>query len=138
MGDAVLVDIDGTLALRGERGIYEFEKAGEDAVCVPVRSILYPFHDRGTTVIVCSGREDEYREVTEDWLAHWGVPFDRLLMRPTDDVRSDDIVKRELYDEYINGKYNIICVFDDRPRVVRMWRSLGLYVFDCNQSGLEF
>jgi len=29
-------------------------------------------------------------------------------------------------------------VFDDRKRVVDMWRRNGIWVFDCNQSGQEF
>jgi len=40
------------------------------------------------------------KEVTEDWLTHWGVPYDLLLMRATAGVRDDALVKRELYDEW--------------------------------------
>jgi hypothetical protein len=47
-------------------------------------------------------------------------------MRKTDDNRCDSIVKEEIYNEYIKDKYNVLAVFDDRDRVVDMWRRIGL------------
>ena len=135
---ACICDIDGTLALRGERDIFDFARAGEDAICVPVRSVVYLAHDAGMQIIVCTGREDKYREVTEDWLRHWGVPYDQLLMRTTDDTRGDDVVKRELFEHHIAGRYDVQWVLDDRKRVKRRWVELGFFVFDCNQHDLEF
>ena len=51
-------------------------------------------------------------------------------MREEKDHRPDDIVKEEIYHKYIEDKYNIVCVFDDRDKVVKMWREQGLL---CNQ-----
>lgn len=59
-------------------------------------------------------------------------------MRTNNDNRSDEIVKRELYEKNIKNKYNVRFVVDDRPKVVRMWRSLSLFVFDVNQRNCEF
>jgi hypothetical protein len=47
-------------------------------------------------------------------------------MRRSGDNRCDSIVKEEIYREHIEGKYNVLAVFDDRDRVVDMWRRLGL------------
>lgn len=47
-------------------------------------------------------------------------------MRSDGDDRRDDIVKKELYDNHIKGKYNVKYVFDDRSRVIDMWRKEGL------------
>ena len=47
-------------------------------------------------------------------------------MRKTGDFRKDSIVKKELFDENVRGKYNIEFVLDDRNQVVEMWRSIGL------------
>ena len=33
---------------------------------------------------------------------------------------------------HINGKYNVLGVFDDRDQVVSVWRSLGLTCFQVN------
>lgn len=56
-----------------------------------------------------------------------------LLMRATDDKRKDTYVKKEIWDRDIVGKYNVVCVIDDRPSVCRMWRyEIGLPVFQVN------
>ncbi len=124
---AVICDIDGTLALKSpNRGVYDFDRAGEDTLNTPVRDVLSQLAASGADTILLSGREDKYRQVTEDWLDKNGVVWDRLLMRPTGDNRRDDIVKRELFEAHIRNEHAILCVLDDRDRVVRMWRDLGL------------
>ena len=50
-------------------------------------------------------------------------------MRSTGDHRNDAIVKQELYEQEIAGKYNVDFCVDDRDRVVDLWRSLGLTCF---------
>ena len=40
--------------------------------------------------------------------------------------------------KHLKNNYNICMVFDDRPQVVKIWRKLGFFVFDVNQSGVEF
>jgi len=49
-------------------------------------------------------------------------------MRSQGDTRPDEIVKREIYEEHIKPLYNVDFVLDDRNKVVKMWRSLGLKV----------
>jgi hypothetical protein len=46
-------------------------------------------------------------------------------MREDKDNRSDAIIKQEIFENNFN-KEDILCVIDDRQRVVDMWRSLGL------------
>ncbi len=63
-----------------------------------------------------------------------------LLMRAPGDSRRDSIVKRELYEKHIKGKYNVVAVFDDRPSVIReCWQALGFTdrIFNVG-SGEEF
>jgi hypothetical protein len=50
-------------------------------------------------------------------------------MRKTDDFRKDSIIKEEIYQENIEGKYNVLCVLDDRNQVVDFWRAKGLTCF---------
>jgi hypothetical protein len=61
-------------------------------------------------------------------------------MRNTGDKRSDVIVKKEMYEALVKGQYNVLAVFDDRPKVIRMWKDEGLFVMDCNRqdSRIEF
>jgi hypothetical protein len=56
--------------------------------------------------------------------SYGGIKFE-LFMRNANDYRPDEIVKKEIYEREIKGKYDIICVFDDRNKVVDMWREEG-------------
>lgn len=126
---AVICDIDGTLAHMTNRGPYDTSKYLDDAKDDTVHFAFARLAE-GATRIICSGRSDEFREDTEKWLANHGITYDLLLMRPAKDVRKDSIIKRELYEDNIRGKYNVRLVLDDRNQVVDMWRDeLGLKVF---------
>jgi hypothetical protein len=43
-------------------------------------------------------------------------------MRPAKDYRRDAIIKKEIFDREVAGKYYIEFVLDDRDQVVEMWR----------------
>jgi hypothetical protein len=95
-----------------------------------VINAIRAMHHAGHTVVYCSGRTDDARQATADWLAeHVGLPYAALHMRITGDTRKDSIVKREIFDADVRHRWNVIAVFDDRNQVVRMWRDLGLTVF---------
>lgn len=128
--DAIIVDIDGTVALMNNRGPYDFDKVDTDLVNTPVKKVIDAMiSDHITVVIFCSGREDLYRKKTVKWMDKNDILHDFLYMRETGDKRNDSVVKQEIYDNKIKGKYNILAVFDDRQRVVDMWRQNGLPVF---------
>jgi len=57
------------------------------------------------------------------------VPYAALHMRVTGDQRRHAVVKAEIFEREIRDRYRIVGVFDDRDQVVRMWRRLGLTVF---------
>ena len=127
---AVVVDIDGTLALHNGRSPYDLHLCGNDLPNPPVIRAVDHARAGGARIVFCSGREDIARADTEAWLAHHvGRTTDEpLLMRPAEDKRRDSIVKRELFDEHIRHRYDVAYVLDDRRQVVDMWRSLGLTV----------
>jgi len=127
---AVIVDIDGTLALHNGRSPYDLHLCGKDLPNPPVVMAVEHARAGGARIIFCSGREDSARADTEEWL---DIHVDRtddepLLMRAADDKRRDSIVKRELFDQHIRERYDVAYVLDDRNQVVQMWRSLGLTV----------
>ena len=47
-------------------------------------------------------------------------------MRAEGDYRADDVVKGELLDRILADGYHPELVFDDRTRVVNMWRARGI------------
>ncbi|MFG3497790.1 AAA family ATPase [Streptomyces sp. NPDC047928] len=124
---AVMCDIDGTLALRGARGPYDFGRCDEDLVNVSVRQALRAFRRAdGDVVVLLSGRGEEHREKTEEWLRRHEVPYDELWMRAAGDGRRDDVVKAELFDRHVRHRFAVRVSLDDRDRVVAVWRRMGL------------
>ena len=83
-------------------------------------------------IILLSGRPDDCREPTKQFLKKNKIPYDELFMRKSGDQRKDAIIKRELYEENIRDKYNVRFILDDRDQVVDMWRQLGLPCFQVN------
>ncbi|MEU7846511.1 AAA family ATPase [Micromonospora parva] len=128
--EIVLVDIDGTVALAVSRSPYDMTRVGEDQPNLAVIAAVRAMHGAGYGVVFCSGRDASARAATEAWLArHVRVPYLGLHLRAVGDSRKDSVVKREIYDREIRDRYRVAGVFDDRVKVVRMWRDLGLTVF---------
>jgi predicted kinase len=126
----VLVDIDGTVALMNGRSPYDMTRVGEDVPNHAVVAAVRAMHAAGNAIVFCSGRDDSCRDETEAWLELYvGVPYEGLFMRAFGDSRRDSIVKREIFDAEIRDRWRVVGVFDDRQQVVRMWRELGLTVF---------
>lgn len=128
LDDVIVVDMDGTLALMGDRSPYDVSKCDQDPPNIPVLQTILKWQQTHK-IIVMSGRTDDGKSKTESWLQKYGVNYTGLHMRSLGDMRKDTIVKEEMYRTYLEGKYNVIAVFDDRKSVVEMWRSLGLTVF---------
>lgn len=127
---AAIVDIDGTLALmdRDARSPFEWDKVGLDELRIELAQTILALNAGGVRVILLSGRDGKARAATEQWLEEFEVPYYALRMRAEGDMRPDTIVKKELFDEHVRGKFRVIGVWDDRPSVVRMWAKAGLPV----------
>lgn len=128
MLDAIIVDIDGTLA-KHNRSPYDYDSLLTDDLHEHVALLVNSMYDLGYMVIIVSGRPEakkgkNYREMTETWLFDKGVKYHRLFMRGEGDNRKDDIIKYEIYVNYISGMYKVHFVLDDRNRVVDMWRDV--------------
>lgn len=130
---AVMCDIDGTLAVNVGRNPYDFTRCEQDRLNGSVRDALIGFRQaHGDTIVLLSGRGEEYRPQTRAWLAAHEVPYDELWMRPAGDGRRDDLVKAELFDAHVRHRFNVRVSLDDRDRVVAVWRRLGLPTWQVN------
>tara|TARA_R100001443_G_scaffold34099_1_gene47891 strand:- start:4053 stop:4562 length:510 start_codon:yes stop_codon:yes gene_type:complete len=112
----------------------------------PVIKMAQMFHQDGFKIVIFSGRNDRGFDATVDWLVWWDVPFDLLVMRPdkfkdkswpiadgnpaTFDMRfmPDEILKKKMLDTFVDID-DVFLVVDDRDKVVKMWRDLGLNTF---------
>ena len=131
-----IFDIDGTLADLTHR-LHHIQKQPKDwqsffacvADDVPITHICQLARDlsmAGAVLVYVSGRSDECRQATADWLVRHSLPKGRLYMRAEGDHRADDIVKAELLADLRSHGYEPVMAFDDRNRVVQQWRTNGV------------
>jgi phosphoglycolate phosphatase-like HAD superfamily hydrolase len=139
--DTVIFDLDGTLALIGERRALAARPDGKinwkiffgpenitlDKPNEPVIEMFKCLADRGFRMIILSGRDAITRIETSAWLEEHGIRPDILWMRPQGSFTPDDVLKKTWLDEI--GADRVFCVFDDRDKVVQMWRNNGLTCF---------
>jgi predicted HAD superfamily phosphohydrolase YqeG len=139
----VIFDLDGTLALIDDRRALATKDNGKmdwDVFFDPknidldlpnhgVIAMAQTLKAAGHRIIIFSGRSKGTKDATKAWLDKFDVPFDVLKMRPTSKdfmFMPDDKLKQMWLDSLFTDKSDIICVFDDRQKVVDMWRDNGL------------
>lgn len=139
-------DLDGTLALIEHRRhfvegkIQRWDKfyaaCVDDEPNVAVVTMFNLLMSSGADVLIFSGRGSEVRDLTIAWLVkHTNLDAanaeKRLLMRPVKDYTPDDKLKLDWYNQVLNedDRKRLVAIFDDRDKVVKMWRSLGLTCF---------
>lgn len=136
MEPTVICDIDGTIAdcehrrhlVTGKHKYYEefYSLTMQDDPIWPVINVFNALQQAGYTGLMCSGRSDNWREDTENWLRQHDVRYTKLYMRSHGDYRADEVVKYELLCRMRKDGYNPSVVIDDRNKVVQMWRREGL------------
>lgn len=119
----VIVDIDGTLAIRGGRGPFEWDLADLDAPNHVVVEVVRALSIVGHEIAFISGREERIRNVTEAWLNNHVRVAGPLFLRRSGDTRPDRQVKEEIFERELLSRSETFLVLDDRDQVVEMWRS---------------
>ena len=138
-GNCFIVDIDGTIANITHR-LHHIKKSPKDwdaffAGCkddVPISHMLDLVNAMALHryIIFMSGRPERTRTATVEWLRKHGFKYDLtetvLYMRSDGDRRDDSIVKLELLKKAQMDGWKPVMAFDDRDRVVKMWRENGI------------
>lgn len=149
-----IFDLDGTLANIDHRQHFVVGDAKDwrafFAACVhdvpnlPVIRTLQALRSAGAECWIWSGRSDEVRPATVEWLCKHGCfgwptgflpawPFgapERFRMRAAGDFRPDEELKLGWLGDLDPPERNrLTAVFDDRDKVVAMWRSFGVPCF---------
>lgn len=131
--DAIIVDLDGTLAIHNGRDPYDAEKCDTDLVDDAVNAIVGAVSELySAKVFFLSGREatPSVRAKTEAWLSRAffleEMDYELLMRDEGDGQRPDFNIKYDKFNEHIRGKYNVLFALDDRDQIVRLWRELGI------------
>lgn len=124
---AVIFDIDGTLARMRNRGPFEWDKVDTDDVRYEIKAMLDGFR-ANYNIIIMSGRDGVSKDKTVKWLTTHGIKYDMLLMRAVDDGRKDSVIKEELFRNHVADKFHVILAVDDRPQMSRTWELMNVPV----------
>ena len=136
--DCVIVDVDGTLSLMGKRSPFEWNKVDLDEVNTIVAEQVEFHRSKGRKIIILSGRDGVCKDLTKEWLDFYNIYYDEIHLRPVNDFRKDSVIKKEIYDNHIKGKYNVICAIDDRLSILETWFKEGIFTFSVNQGNKTF
>jgi hypothetical protein len=135
-----IFDLDGTLALiEHRRHMVEGENKdwrGFFAACIDdepylaVTETLIILQESGADIWIWSGRSDEVEAETRLWLQAYGCLYSELRMRASGDHQPDEKLKAGwLASVSDNDRARIVAVFEDRDRMVKLWRDNGLACF---------
>lgn len=139
----VLFDVDGTLAdIAHRRGFLDGQHPdwrsfndhmGDDTPNTPVVDLYKTlWASSAYELILVTGRNERFREITEQWLTWNEIPFSRLIMRADDDNRADHKIKQEILNALLAENKTIAFTVDDRQQVVNMWRQNGITCLQCD------
>lgn len=140
----VVSDIDGTLANCEHRRHYVHllpnvskknrrwdlfnKEIPNDAVYEDVLWLYRLLQDVGCKMVLATGRNEDDRVTTEQWLHKHNIVYDALYMRKSKDFRDDSIVKSEIL-EQIKKEHGVPYLWlDDRSKVVDAIRKAGIRV----------
>lgn len=143
---AVICDLDGTLCDAKHRLHHIkknpkdwdsfFKEADKDLPNQWCLATMQALQAQGFKILFVTGRRTDELKVTIDWIKKH-TPFeanmgDNLFMRASGDRREDTVVKKEIYHKLIEPNYEVLLAIDDRTRIFKMWRSLGIPALLCD------
>lgn len=142
-----IFDLDGTLAnIDHRRPILEdksnsrrwdefYNACHLDGPNEPVIHTMRMLIDAGCDVWIFSGRSRSVEEKTKEWLRNqickqWFEKIKKIRMRDVGDYTPDDELKLKWVKEMSEFDLKrLVAVFDDRDKVVKMWRDQGVTCF---------
>lgn len=129
-----LFDIDGVLANDTHRvhhalawrwtEYFKPETVAADPVWEQGRAAIAAEQEAGACIAYLTGRREDLRPVTAQWLEEKMFPNGVLFMRPMNVHKPLAILKAEIIGSLIDsGQYVSVVLYDDDPEVVRVARS---------------
>lgn len=136
-GRTIIFDLDGTLAdCRHRRHLVEgknkdwdkfYQECVNDVPFYHMQPIVVGLWHQEFKIHIWSGRSDVVLYETKGWLLRKGFPYNILKMRKEGDYTPDETLKQKwLQDFILEAGEKPLMVFDDRQKVVDMWRRNGI------------
>lgn len=144
----VVFDLDGTLADVSHRlhhiqgGKRDWDAFHRDCPKdKPIWQTVETFKALGAhtkvNLAIWTGRDESVRDETAQWLVHnlgFQYSFCDLKMRPVGDYTEDHFLKERWFNEARQRNFYIHLAFDDRQRVVDMWRNNGVVCYQVDKG----
>lgn len=126
----VIVDVDGTIADKGNRDPFDESLVLQDKPHHDIIGLVELFQDQGATIVIVTGRTAKAKADTATWIAqHSRIKPVAIHTRANGDFRKDALVKQDIFHQHIKDVLPPVAfVLDDRQQVVDTWRDLGLRV----------
>jgi len=136
-----IFDLDGTLVnVNSIRHHVEGKKKNFDSFhkesihCPPNENVLHLNAtlavNQDVHIAIFTGREEKYRDLSEQWLQANKVTYHSLLMRKNNDFRSNVTIKKELFETF-KPDYLPYLAIDDTPELRKLWKQVGfINVYD--------
>ena len=109
----------------------------DDGVVEPVAYLYRQFvANPDVTVIVLSGRDAATLDKTKQWFVDNDLPMPDDMILKNGDQHARDVDQKRAIADQLERRYGrkIDMVFEDRQRVVAMWKERGTFVMDVLQS----
>ena len=142
MKPLVIFDLDGTLSdaahrrhlVEGEKRYFDkfYDECYKDGPMLATFAVARGLHATGHELWVFSGRTDRVAVLTATWFIKHEIAhlFSRMQFRPEGDYTPDDQLKLQWFEQMSrDDRHRLVLTFDDRDRMVKMWRSLGVTCF---------
>lgn len=146
---AVIIDIDGTLMDNSTYKHMYFVKDPDwnkidERTLEPNKwclDLTVAMCNAGYKILFVTARSEDARGVTLQWLmrilpasmtSHYLKDQWELIMRPADDRREGSVVKFDIYNRLIMGKYDVSFAVDDMKSNIDMWRVVGIAALHCD------
>lgn len=135
-----IFDLDGTIAncewrqhhlqQKPKNWVKFREGTRKDGTHDDILWLLKLFAKEGHTILFVTARTEMEREDTIWWFENVaGITKDmysKLYMRGSEDYRDDFLIKKEVLEQIRKEFGEPFMIFEDRARVVQMWRNEGL------------
>ena len=135
--DCIVIDMDSTMCFNTSKRPWYGPGSTEGMITdIPnkgVVDVVKAMQDADYHIIVCTGRNEAQREVTEQWLKGHYIEPTEIYMRSDYDYRKGVEIKEELINQILQ-KYNITAIFEDCEPIVQKLRDMGLTVLQPNKG----